>query len=511
MHVFPSRLNESTSGPDRLLPSRGRTTMDEAPTRDPAAVSDRLGALASALGGGANPFLRDPEMLDLVYGINGFGMNWLAAETGLPGVRDVILDLLHDAVRSREDGPAILMDLGRILRSDVHPTSWLNTEKQRWRHRLVDLLGRICRENVGTEIGEVAVRETVGTIVSDSCMVTVDVRGQCLDCIAECLAELPSLDVEPHLEVVEEAVAGFRPCHERPLALQVMDTHDTIDPHVDLPDRPFLDVLESAARAKARERAFVFGARLADAVLDVRPSERAGRIAALAREGRAALAAVRFGVLTSAEFEAFIRARLPSRAADLSDYVVNRHQVLTDGLTIQELSRWLIAAPENSSSDRRSRRTITAFFRQVFGMGQAANAGLDARPFFIDHGYGPDGDQLDWPSYVFLPAGTIWGKGAGVDLSCGVAIGGGVDLALRGGRDAAYIGGSWSATLYHGHSHTGGREGSQGAESRDRILHFGLTVDDGERLPWGEYVEAEQHVGGGPYTGVRTYPLAPAR
>jgi hypothetical protein len=485
--------------------------MDEAPTRDSAAIARRLEALASALRGGANPFLHDSEMLDLLYGINGFGMNWLAAETGVPEVREVILDLLHDAVSSRRDGPDVLLDLGRVLRSDIHPTSWLNTEKQRWRHRLVDLLGRICRESAGTAMGEGAVREIVRTIVSDSSMVTLDVRGQCLDCLVECLGELPSLDVEPHLEAVEESVARFRPCHERALALQVTDAHDTIDPHTDLPDRPFLDVLERAASAKARERAFVFGARLADAVLGVRPSERARSIAARAREGRAALAALRFGVLSSAELEAFIQARLPSRSSDVSDYVVNRHQVLVDGLTIQELFRWLTAAPENSSSDRRARRTITAFFRQVLGMGQAANAGLDARPFFIDHGYGPDGSQLDWPSYVFLPAGTIWGKGAGVDLSCGVAIGGGVDLAARRGRDAAYLGGSWSATLYHGHSHVGGREGSQGAESRDRILHFGLTVDDGERLPWGVYVEAEQHVGGGVYPGVRTYPLAPAR
>jgi hypothetical protein len=485
--------------------------MDQAATRDSAAITTRLQALASALRGGTNPFLHGSEMLDLLYGINGFGMNWLAAETGVPDVRDVILGLLYDTVSSRTDGPDILTKLGKVLRSDIHLTSWLNTEKQRSRHRLVDLLGRVCRESAGTVLGELALREAVRTIASDSCMVTLDVRGQCVDCIAECLAELPSLDIEPHLEVVEEVVARFRPCHERALALQVVDTHDTIDPHVAFPDRPFLEVLERAARVKAHERAFVFGARLADAVLEVRPSGRAQSIAALAREGREALAAVRYGALSSAEFEAFIQARLPSRASALEDYVVNRHQVLLDGLTIQELCRWLIAAPENSSSHQVARRTITAFFRQVFGMGQAANAGLDARPFFIDHGYGPDGDQLDWPSYVFLPAGTIWGKGAGVDLSCGVAIGGGVDLAGRRGRDAAYIGGSWSATLYHGHSHVGGTEGSQGAESRDRILHFGLTVDDGQRLPWGVYVEAEQHVGGGVYPGVRTYPLAPAR
>jgi hypothetical protein len=485
--------------------------VDDAPARDSAAIARRLEALASALRGGANPFLHDPEMLGLLYGINGFGMNWLAARTDVPDVREVLLDLLYDAVNARTDGADVVTNLGRILRSDAHPTSWLNTEKQRFRHPLADFLARLCRENAGTAMGEIAVRETVRTIVSDSCMVTLDVRGQCLDCLVECLGDLPSLDVEPHLEVVEESVARFRPCHERALALQVTDTHDTIDPHTDLPDRPFLEVLGRATSAKARERAFGFGARLADAVLDVRPNRRAQSIAALAQEGRAALAAVRSGVLTSPEFEAFIQARLPSRAGDLGDYVVNRHQVLADGLTIQELFRWLIAAPENSSSDRLSRRTITAFFRQVLGMGQAANAGLDARPFFIDHGYGPDGNQLDWPSYVFLPAGTIWGKGAGVDLSCGVAFGGGVDLAARRGRDAAYIGGSWSATLYHGHSHVGGGRGSQGAESRDRILHFGLTVDDGARLPWGVYVEAEQHVGGGVYPGVRTYPLAPAR
>ncbi|HEU4560621.1 MAG TPA: hypothetical protein VFS20_22405, partial [Longimicrobium sp.] len=374
--------------------------MDDGSTRDSAAIGRRLEALLSALRGGANPFLDDPEMLELLYGINGFGMNWLAAETGGPGVREVLLDRLYDAVTARTDGPGILANLGRILRSDIHLTSWLNTEKQRLRHRLVDLLGRICREHAGTAMGEHAVREIVRTIVSDSCMVTLDVRGQCIDCIAECLAELPSLEIEPHLEAVEEVVTRFRPCHERALALQVTDTHDTIDPHSDLPDRPFLEVLESAASEKARERAFVFGARLAEAVLAVRPSERARSIAARAQDGHAALAAVRFGVLTSPEFAAFIQARLPSRASDLSDYVVNRHQVLVHGLTIQDLFRWLIAAPENASSDRRSRRTITAFFRQVLGMGQASNPGLDARPFFIDHGYGPDGVQLDWPSYV---------------------------------------------------------------------------------------------------------------
>jgi hypothetical protein len=485
--------------------------MHEASTRDSAAIAGRLDALAAALRGGENPFLHDSEMLDLLYGISGFGMNWLAAQTGVPGVRDVIVDRVQEAVSARPDGADVLVDLVRVLRSDIHPTSWLNTEKQRTRHRLVDLLGRVCRENAGTPLGETALRETVRTIVSDSSMVTLDVRGQCVDSVAECLAALPSLDVEPHLEGVEEIVARFRPCHERALALQVMDTHDTIDPHVAYPDRPFLEVLGRAASVKAEERAFVFGARLADAVLRVRPSERAPSIAARARAGLEALAAVRYGVLSSPEFEAFIAARLPSQAGELDDYVVNRHQVLVDGLTIQELFRWLIAAPENSSSDQRSRRTITAFFRQVLGMGQAANAGLDARPFFIDHGYGPDGDQLDWPSYVFLPAGTIWGKGAGVDLSCGVAFGGGVDLAAGRGRDASYIGGSWSATLYHGHSHVGGTPGSQGAESRDRIVHYGLTVEDGERLPWGVYVEAEQHVGGGVYPGVRTYPLEPRR
>ncbi|MDB4952381.1 MAG: hypothetical protein JWM27_5030 [Gemmatimonadetes bacterium] len=484
--------------------------MDEAPTRDSAAIATRLDALASALRGGANPFFEDGAMPHQVYGINGFGMNWLAAGIGGPDVREVILDRLHDAVSARPDGPGMVTDLGQVLRSETHATSWLNTEKQRPRHRLVHLLGRVCRENAGTATGESAAREIVRTITSPSSMVTLDVRGQCIDCLAECLRELPSLQVEPHLEAVEAMAAGFRPCSERSLALQATDDHDTIDPHVDFPDRPFLDVLEGAASAKARERAFVFAARLADALLDLRPGRRAESIASLAQDGLAALATVRRGVLSSAGFEAFIEARLPSHAADLADYVVNRHQVLTHGLTIQELFRWLIAAPENSSSDRRSRRAITAFYRQVLGMGQAANAGLDARPFFIDHGYGPDGIQLDWPSYVFLPAGTIWGKGAGVDLSCGVAFGGGVDLAAGRGRDAAYIGGSWSATLYHGHSHVGGSSGSQGAESRDRIVHFGLTVEDGARLPWGVYVEAEQHVGGDRYPGVRTYPLEPA-
>jgi hypothetical protein len=152
---------------------------------------------------------------------------------------------------------------------------------------------------------------------------------------------------------------------------------------------------------------------------------------------------------------------------------------------------------------------IAAFFRQVFGLGQSANVGLSARPFFIDHGVGGGGLEQDWPSYVFVPAGAIWGKGAGVDLSCGVAVGGGCDLTRATGRDGAYIGGSWSATLYHGHSHAGGAPGSSGAASRDRIRHYGLTVEDGKRLPWGAFVEAEAHIGGGIFDGVRTYLLMP--
>src|SRR5215213_1796339 len=149
--------------------------MDRAGTRDSAVIERRLEALASALRGGANPFLHDPLMLDLLYGINGFGMNWLAAQIDVPDVRDVILGLLYDAVSSRADGAGILANLGQVLRSDVHLTSWLNTEKQRSHHRLVDLLGRVCREQAGTPMGESAVREMVRTIVSDSCMVTLDV------------------------------------------------------------------------------------------------------------------------------------------------------------------------------------------------------------------------------------------------------------------------------------------------------------------------------------------------
>ena len=71
--------------------------MDEAPTRDFAAIARRLEALASAPCGGANPFLHDSEMLDLLHAVNGFGMNLLAAETDVPDVREVILDLLYDA------------------------------------------------------------------------------------------------------------------------------------------------------------------------------------------------------------------------------------------------------------------------------------------------------------------------------------------------------------------------------------------------------------------------------
>jgi hypothetical protein len=113
VHIPRSRPNDLAAESNRLIALLRLNNMDEAPTRDSAAIAGRLEALASALRGGANPFLHDAEMPDLMYGINGFGMNWLAAETDVPDVREVILDRLYDAVSSRTDGPGILMNLGQ--------------------------------------------------------------------------------------------------------------------------------------------------------------------------------------------------------------------------------------------------------------------------------------------------------------------------------------------------------------------------------------------------------------
>ena len=476
-------------------------------------VARELEWLVSELRRGSNPFFENRQAIDLVVSLNGFGMNWLGAKCGrAEDVRDMIQDYLQDAIRSRPDGCSLIETLGCVLRSEFHHTSWLNTEKQRWRHRLIDALAHVFRENAETPLGAVAFQQLCETVISPNPMVTLDVRGQSIDFIQECIGDIPKARLKEHLHLVTEAVQSLVPCDERPLSLLITDWHDTVDPHIRLPAQSVLDVLWCAAEQKAQEHAFVYGLRLLNVIVSASHDVDGECESAIvgSDDSRRRVASVKRGVLTAPEFTAFISERLPSRATQLSDYVVNRNQSFVSGLTLQELCRILTASLENASSDWRSRKIITAFYRQVFGMGQTANVGLEARPFFIDHGFGRDGGKLDWPSYVFVPAGAIWGKGAGVDLSCGVAFGGGVNLTERRGRDGAYIGGSWSATLYHGHSHIGGERESEGAESRDRILHFGLTVDDSARLPWGQYVEAEHHLAGDIYRGVRTYRLTPS-
>jgi hypothetical protein len=485
--------------------------MDEPIEQKSQQIDRRLELLANSLATSNNPFLHGSEALEVVWSINGFGINWLSSRINTADIRDRIMNALIKALPLRPDSAAIVDDLGRVLRSEIYSTSWVNTEKQRMRHRLIDLLGRLCVEYHGTSVSDQAFRVLLASAVSEEPTVTLDVRGQCIDSICECLKEIPSLYVDTLLVKSEEIIRQFGVLPERPQVLLITAEHDTIDPHIDLSSSSFLEILLRAARRKAQERAFVFTTRLLDHVLEIRGSKHTESLAPKAENGLKSLATIRAGVLTTPIFVEFIKSRLPSHVSHVSDYIVNRHQIITDGLTVHELCRILIAAPENKSSEKKARRVINAFFRQVFGMGQAANAGLDARPFFIDHGYGYDGVQLDWPSYVFLPSGVVWGKGAGVDLSCGVAFGGGVDLHLGRGRDGAYIGGSWSATLYHGHSHIGGTPGSEGAASRERIKHFGLTVEDACRLPWGVYIEAEHQINGDVYPGVRTYLLEPVR
>ncbi|MEM7482928.1 MAG: hypothetical protein AAF481_17270 [Acidobacteriota bacterium] len=448
--------------------------------------------------------MSEPALFDVLLGLNGFGLNWLDSH-GSQDTPAVLESWLCESVSTPN-----IATLGRVLRGEVHATSWLNTEKQLARHRILSVFHSVLLRDRGP-LAAAIVGELIETVTSRSATVTLDVRGQSLDLLEDWIPRVPADVIEGALRPVEDAVGGFSPCVERDTVEQLMECHDTIDPHIDVPVAPVLDVLFKASLAKARERAFVLGRRLTRVLQQgsSRFGPWADALLARTEEESELLRSVTKGVLTAPPFKEFIAARLPSRSSSVDDYAVNRHQVISDGLTIHELCRVLIAAPENASSDRRSRQVITCFFRQVLGLGQAANVGLEARPFFIDHGFGSDGVRLDWPSYVFLPAGVIWGKGAGVDLSCGVAFGGGVDQRSQSGRDGAYIGGSWSSTLYHGHSHVGGEDQSQGAESRDRIIPYGLTVEDGRRLPWGRYVEAEDNVEGTKYPGVRTFRLAP--
>lgn len=482
------------------------------PTEHTTVSWSHLQQLRSRLSSRSAEQALSPVDVDALLSMNGFGLTWLSAATG-GNAGDNLVRAFVATIAADRDGASRIQILGSVLRGERFRTSWLSTEKLRSRHRVVDVFDEVLQGGINSLTAGAVVEQLLKTITESAPTTTVDARGQALDCLLRHYDDLSS-DVKRRIEHrVICVINEFRPSVEREAWRHLVYPHDTIDPHSITSPLQVLDHLWESALVKAAERAFVFTSRLAQTLglLNEPTTEEVARAAQQMLSAQAELQSLYSGYLTCQELEDFIQARLPSCSAKLTDYIVNRHQELAGGLTIHESCRMLIASVENSSSDWRSRLAIAAFGRQVFGFGHAANMGLSARPFFIDHGYDLDGQPLDRPSYVFVPAGAIWGKGAGVDLSCGVAFGGGVDLSTNRGRDGAYIGGSWSATLYHGHSHVGGDKGSKGAESRKDIHWYGLTVEDGMRLPWGEYVEAEDHIAGDKIKGVRTYRVYPSR
>lgn len=372
------------------------------------------------------PSQHSNKLLSFVLSLNGFGINWLAAQCNDIEIRSKIVDGVHQAVTFGNKGKWVIQLLGLILRSEKHPTSWLNVEKQLFRHRILDCFANLLQSEVKVSIKNAILKELFISATTNSPTVTVDVRGQSLDVISEFIESFPSHVINVPLEIIKKSLVEFHQVRKHPFYKQITEIHDTIDPFVKFPaKKPILDILWQAASYKASERGFVFGLRLLDIALLKLPHLESSllRMQKKAISKQKSWLNASISVLSAPEFERFIKERFPSRSSTLSDYAVDRHQVLAQGLSIHELCRGLIACPENGSSELRARIIITAFFRQVFAIGQGCNIGLDARPFFIDHGFGPTGEQLDWPSFIFIPAGVIWGKGAGVDLSCGVAFG----------------------------------------------------------------------------------------
>ena len=441
--------------------------------------------------------------------LNTYSINRLNGKFTNHDLKEIFENKLIDLIINDPNTNSLIIILGKILRQEIHHC-WLNDEKQKFRHRVLDLFDLIYNKSVLETIKSKIIQELVTTISTPIASLTIDVRGQAADLLLYLLPETKSKEIDAKLIPFIKSLESFKYKGTSNEHLQLFECHDTIDPHPVFPDKPLMEILSESARYKAEERAFIFSLRFLSmlhktvnignsiqAVFD--KSQQNFRLIQKSQEA----------VLSGSKFEEFIKNRLPSFSSSIEDYIVNRHQIIYNGITIHTLCRWLSASFENASIDRRFRNCINNFYRQIFAIGETCNPGLEGRPFFIDHGYSEIGEKLDYPSYVFIPAGAIWGKGAGVDLSCGIAIGGGVNLANKKGRDGAYIGGSWTSTLYHGHSHIGGSSGSSGAESRDKILYFGLTIEDGKRLPWGEFVDAKDHLDGDIFDGIKTYSLTP--
>lgn len=151
------------------------------------------------------------------------------------------------------------------------------------------------------------------------------------------------------------------------------------------------------------------------------------------------------------------------------DFYVPWTQILSTpeygSLTLAEVSRITLLAPEFKLPDDAVRLALVGYYRSALRISGRAVIGLGSGIFHVEHG------TLCEPSYFYMGRGAIMGKGCMID-----GVGGALLLS------ESFIGGGFMPILIHTHKHVRA-PGASAADERKRLLPCVFTIESGVRFP----------------------------
>jgi hypothetical protein len=187
--------------------------------------------------------------------------------------------------------------------------------------------------------------------------------------------------------------------------------------------------------------------------------------------------------MRSSQVEVAIKQDVGDSLLCATDFLVPWTQVLTsdvDGaLTLAEICRITLLAPEFKLPDEKVRLALIGYYRSALRICGRATIGLGSGVFHVEHG------TLCEPSYFYMGRGSIIGKGCMID-----GVGGAVLLR------ESFIGGGFMPILVHTHKHIR-VQGQSAALERKRLLPCVFLMKEGVRFPMSRIglFEAADHIG----------------
>ncbi|MDQ0946031.1 hypothetical protein [Streptomyces sp. V1I1] len=294
---------------------------------------------------------------------------------------------------------------------------------------------------------------------------------------AERLVEIGLGETEDALRRVLAPTDGIP---ERTLEMKLDVRTDGIDHLFDIPldIEGRLDLLKEASAIKCRE---------SRKLLALRVLERSGKSGQAEESGRVSNYA-------SDTAEQLIRQDVGTSMVSATDYLVPWDQILAsaggadDGLTLAELLRIVLLAPEFKLPDTTVRPVLVAFYRSVLRISGRSIVGLGSGVFYVEHGADAN------PSYFYMGRDVVLGKGCTIDCVGGAVL-----------QQGAFLGGGFMPVLIHTHKHIR-KPGEPGAAERKQVLPALFVAEAGARLPMDAIgiFETANYLGLGesPYDGI---------